>query len=244
MIGGGGGFFSLGPESCTAGYATSASIRLASGVPSSSLLASSSSRNKSSPRVCSVVSASVALCVAAGLVLVFVPSSPDNPGEPEGKSFIAAIYLAASSGSEIRLSLASRRFLGGSNSPVNPPDAASLVLLTGSGGGCVDGSGMETVAETDTFGTGVPDDDDEEVPGAGRDDFFCTLRGAEDGMGAGGGVAGDSLRAGLWGVFPVVVGGSVATEATGPNAPLGLAVKFKGTEVPKWSIERAGDSAL
>jgi hypothetical protein len=62
-------------------------------------------------------------------VPVCVPISP-NPGEPEGESFIEAIYLAASSGSEIRLSLASRRFLGGSNSPADPPDAVSLALLT------------------------------------------------------------------------------------------------------------------
>jgi hypothetical protein len=102
------------------------------------------------------------------------------------------------------------------------------------------------VARTDTFGTagtGVPDGD-EEVPGAERDDFFCTLRGAEDGMGGGAGVGSDSVRAGLWGVFPPAVSGSVATGATDPNAPFGLAVKFKGVEVPKRSIERAGDSAL
>jgi hypothetical protein len=191
------------------------------------------------------VFASITPCVAAALLLAFVPSSP-NPGEPEGESFIAAIYLAASSGSEIRLSLASRRFLGGSNSPVDPPDAARLVLPTESRGGCVDSSGVETVARTDTFGTagtGVPDGD-EEVPGAERDDFFCTLRGAEDGMGGGAGVGSDSVRAGLWGVFPPAVSGSVATGATDPNAPFGLAVKFKGVEVPKRSIERAGDSAL
>ena len=98
------------------------------------------------------------------------------------------------------------------------------------------------MAGIDTFGTagtGVPDDDD--APGAGRDDFFCTLRGAGGGMGAGAGVGSDSVRAGLWGV---VVGGSVANDAPGPNVPLGLALKFKCAEPPKGSIERAGDSAL
>jgi hypothetical protein len=188
----------------------------------------------------------VSASITPASVLVFVPGSLDNPGEPEGESFIEAIYLAASSGSEIRLSLASRRFLGGSNSPVNPPDAVSLALLTGSEDNCVDSSGAGTVARPDTFGTAGTDvpDNDEEAPAVGRDDFFCTLRGAEDGMGTGAGVGSDSVRAGLWEAFPVVIDGSVATEATGPDAPLGLVVKFKGTEVPKLSIERAGDSAL